>query len=209
MVFWLSQGKMKLIFNLIGSNLLNITGEDWWCAFTITAYNISESFETVTLSYTQRATALTKAALHRSSYKKVFWKYTANLHQCWCAISVKLFCNFIEIVLRHGCFPVNLLYIFRTPFYKNTSGWLLLQWNLWKSEKHPCLTRYSPVLIFYTPRKHQNTFGFFWCFQELYISNIYDATKQYIRCFGSFRIYFLYFYSISMKIMYLNLYSIN
>ena len=22
--------------------------------------------------------------------------------------------------------PVNLLYIFRTPFYKNTSGWLLL-----------------------------------------------------------------------------------
>ena len=32
----------------------------------------------------------------------------------------------IEIVLRHGCSPVNLLHIFRIPFYKNTSGGLLL-----------------------------------------------------------------------------------
>ena len=29
--------------------------------------------------------------------------------------------NFIEITLRHGCSPVNLLHIFRTPFLKNTS----------------------------------------------------------------------------------------
>ena len=34
--------------------------------------------------------------------------------------------NFIEIILRHGCFPVNLLHIFRTPFPKNTSDRLLL-----------------------------------------------------------------------------------
>ena len=34
--------------------------------------------------------------------------------------------NFIEITLRHGCSPVNLLHIFRTPFFKNISGWLLL-----------------------------------------------------------------------------------
>ena len=34
--------------------------------------------------------------------------------------------NFIEIALRHGCSPVNLLHIFRTPFPKNTSGGLLL-----------------------------------------------------------------------------------
>ena len=38
----------------------------------------------------------------------------------------KLLCNFIEITLRHACFPVNLLHIFRTPFSKNTAGWLLL-----------------------------------------------------------------------------------
>ena len=30
------------------------------------------------------------------------------------------------IVLRYGCSPVNLLHIFRTPFYKNNFGGLLL-----------------------------------------------------------------------------------
>ena len=35
--------------------------------------------------------------------------------------------NFIEIPLQHGCSHVNLLHIFRTPFPRNTSGWLLLQ----------------------------------------------------------------------------------
>ena len=35
--------------------------------------------------------------------------------------------NFIEITLRHGFSPVNVLYIFRAAFPKNTSGWLLLK----------------------------------------------------------------------------------
>ena len=39
---------------------------------------------------------------------------------------IELLCNFIEITLRHGCSPVNLLLIFRTPFPRNTSGGLLL-----------------------------------------------------------------------------------
>ena len=34
--------------------------------------------------------------------------------------------NFIKIVLRHGCSPVNLLHIFRTSFFKSNSGRLLL-----------------------------------------------------------------------------------
>ena len=34
--------------------------------------------------------------------------------------------KFIEITLWHGCSPVNLLYVFRTPFPKNISGRLLL-----------------------------------------------------------------------------------
>ena len=42
-------------------------------------------------------------------------------------ISIKLQRNFIEIALRHGCSPVHLLHIFRTPFLKNNSGWLLLK----------------------------------------------------------------------------------
>ena len=32
----------------------------------------------------------------------------------------KVACNFIDITLQHGCSPVNLLHIFRTPFLKNT-----------------------------------------------------------------------------------------
>ena len=39
-----------------------------------------------------------------------------------CVISVKLQSNFIEITLRRGCSPVNLLHIFRKHFYKNKHG---------------------------------------------------------------------------------------
>ena len=44
----------------------------------------------------------------------------------------KVASNFIEITLWHGCSPVSLLHIFRTPFPKNTSGWLLLNIVMWK-----------------------------------------------------------------------------
>ena len=77
------------------------------------------------------AVAMTEAALHRCSYKKVFWKYPANLQvkkPCRSVISVTLQNNFTEIKLRYGCSPVNLLHIFRAPFPKNTYGGLLLQW---------------------------------------------------------------------------------
>ena len=50
-------------------------------------------------------------------------------HPWWSAISIKLISNFIEIALRHGCSPVNLLHMFRTPFLRNTYGWLLLYIN--------------------------------------------------------------------------------
>ena len=48
---------------------------------------------------------------------------------CRSVISIKLQSNFIEITLRHRCFPVNLLHIFRTPFLKNTSVRLLHENN--------------------------------------------------------------------------------
>ena len=47
-------------------------------------------------------------------------------HPCRGVVSIKLLCDFIEITLRRGCSSVNLLHIFRAPFTKNTSGWLLL-----------------------------------------------------------------------------------
>ena len=57
---------------------------------------------------------------------KICSKFTAE-HPCRSAISIKLLCNFIEIALWYWCFPVNLLNIFKTAFYKNTSEWLLLK----------------------------------------------------------------------------------
>ena len=56
---------------------------------------------------------------------KICSKFTGG-HPCRSVISIKLLCNFIEITLRHGCSPVNLLHIFRTPLPRNNSGWLLL-----------------------------------------------------------------------------------
>ena len=56
---------------------------------------------------------------------KICSKFTGEQpHQS--VISIKLQSNFIEITLRHGCFPVMLLHIFRTHIYKNTSEGLLL-----------------------------------------------------------------------------------
>ena len=48
-------------------------------------------------------------------------------HLCQSAISINLQSNFIETKLWHWCSPVNLLYIFKTTFNKNTYGGLLLQ----------------------------------------------------------------------------------
>ena len=72
-----------------------------------------------------------EAALQRRSLEKVFWKYGANLqgneYPYRSVISIKLQSNFIiETTLQHGCSSVNLLHIFRTPFYKSTYRGLLL-----------------------------------------------------------------------------------
>ena len=62
--------------------------------------------------------------LLEESVLKMCSKFTGE-HPCQNVILVKLLCNVIEIALRHGCSPVNLLHIFRTPFPMNTPGWLL------------------------------------------------------------------------------------
>ena len=74
-----------------------------------------------------------QAAIQRCSYKTIFKNmleiYRRTPMSKW--ISIKLLCNFIEITLRHGCSPVNLQHIFRTPFPKNTSGRLPLADSTW------------------------------------------------------------------------------
>ena len=54
---------------------------------------------------------------------------SAQLFDTAFTITKSSFClqsNFIEIILWQGCSPVNLLHIFRTPFFINTSERLLL-----------------------------------------------------------------------------------
>ena len=65
---------------------------------------------------------------------KICSKFTGK-HPWRSAISIKLQSNFIEITLWHECSPVNLLHIFRTPFLKNTSRWLLLDIEDMKNSK--------------------------------------------------------------------------
>ena len=61
----------------------------------------------------------------REGILKICSKLTRK-HPCRSPISIKLLCNFIEIILWHGCSPVDLLHIFIKSFPKNTSGRLLL-----------------------------------------------------------------------------------
>ena len=76
----------------------------------------------------------------RKGVLKICCKFTGE-HQCRSEISIKLQSNFIEITLLHGCSHVNLLHFFRTPFLKNTSGWLLLI----IFEDRPTLTHLMPI----------------------------------------------------------------
>ena len=86
------------------------------------------------LNGSQKMISLPLKTLCRSSHPEMFLvkgvlkirsKFTGE-HPCQSVISVKLLCNFIEITLRHGCSPVNLLHISRTSISKNISGWLFL-----------------------------------------------------------------------------------
>ena len=55
----------------------------------------------------------------RKGVLKICNKFTGE-HLCRSVISIKLVCSFIEITLRQGCSPVNLLHIFRTLLPENT-----------------------------------------------------------------------------------------
>ena len=77
----------------------------------------------------------------------LLWK---NEHQCQSAISIKLFCNVIEITLRHKCSPVNLPHSFRRSFYKNTSGRLpltMLMENLHQNSCYHWLILLKPQIM--------------------------------------------------------------
>ena len=82
--------------------------------------------------------------------RKCFLKICSNFageHPCRSVNSIKLLCKFIEIALRHWCSAVNLLHIFRAPFPRNISGWLLLK-LLFHFIKSEVQLLFSLVLLF-------------------------------------------------------------
>ena len=92
--------------------------------------------------------------------------------------AIQILCNFVEIALRHGCPPVNLLHILRTPFFKNTSGWLLL-FRIWWSVK------FSTDMINSTREKIE--FSCTNCFRSTVLLVFALATALNKFCFRSLR----------------------
>ena len=83
----------------------------------------TETYEVKELKQRQRSRSVPIVVLKMCS--KV-----AGEHPCRSVIFTKLLCNFIEIAIRYGYPPANLLpQIFRTLFYKITYGGLPLLKN--------------------------------------------------------------------------------
>ena len=110
----------------------------------------------------------------RSSHPEVFLgkliltirsKFTGE-NPCRSATSINLQSNFIEIALRHGCFPVNLLHTFRTPFLKNTSGRPLLD-----------IIQYRSTIIL--------IFSFQQCFLQQLLTIYWNKQKQSLLYFST------------------------
>ena len=128
---------------VVQSHTKNKIGNSFKLHVTLIEY----SFDEIYIYCFENRLILKPPKIYRSSRTGVFLgtgvlvicsKFTGE-HPCRSAVSIKLGkftgeqpcrrtmpCNFIEIALRRGCSPVNLLYIFRTSFPKNTFGRLLL-----------------------------------------------------------------------------------
>ena len=75
---------------------------------------------------------------------KICSKFTGE-HTYRSVISIKLLCKFIEITLRHGCSPVNLMYIFRTTFLRIPMDGCF--WKVEKRSKHQMQREKQVVLL--------------------------------------------------------------
>ena len=96
-------------------------------------------------------------------------KFTGE-HPYRSVISIQL--HFIEITLRHGCSPVNLMHIFGTPFYKTPIS----------AVSRAIL---KPVYRFGIPNSNPQTLKSvdLWC----KLSSTFLVTKPRERCFELFR----------------------
>ena len=79
-------------------------------------------------------------------------------YPCRNVISIRLFIKFIEMTFWHRFSPASLLYIFKTSFPKNTSGWPLLPLLILRNIDYKCD---EDSRTFPLPLKHIHFFFFF------------------------------------------------
>ena len=112
------------INSLFWKSLLNLKTLIWTNVYKINLF--IQTFECWRDSNVQKSRTSHPEVFLRKDVPKIYSKFTGE-HPCRSMISIKLLCNSIEITLRHGRSPVNILHIFRTPFRENTWRWLLLE----------------------------------------------------------------------------------
>ena len=95
-------------------------------------------------------------------------------YPCRNVISIRLLIKFIEITFWHRFSPANLLYIFRTSFPKNTSGWPLLPLLIFRNIDYKCD---EDSITFSLPLKDIHYFFFFFSLFVLFYWAV--KTKTY------------------------------
>ena len=105
-------------------------------------------------------------------------------------ISIKLLCNFVEISLRHGCSPVNLLHIFRTNFTRNTSGRLqyrgpdlgqIAYVRTWLTRNHKFYKLPIFTWLFFDKYAHKLAFSGSWARETTLEIRCTCTLKQFVR----------------------------
>ena len=82
-------------------------------------------FRTAVLQITCELLPLKSSLQEKQPFRGVFRRrLSENMLQIYKRTPIPK-CDFNKVA-KHGCSPVSLLHIFRTPIYKNQSGWLLL-----------------------------------------------------------------------------------
>ena len=98
-------------------------------------------------------------------------KFTGE-YLCQSMISLKLLRNFAEIAIRYRCSPGNLLHIFRTFFYKDTYGGLLLNKAIIKMFQVLCVCVCVCVCVFVCVFIYSSTMN---------ASSVCKMSKTYLR----------------------------
>ena len=123
---------------------------------------------------------------------KLCSKFTGG-HSCQSVISI-LICNFVEITLPHWCSPVNWLYIFGTPFPKNTYERLLLNgsrtatWIFLLCLFHfmrwlnASRSKFYQILIKWFQESEQSLWTFNENFGQTHFENLATNAARFLKC---------------------------